>query len=230
MPNNKKYIAIGDIHGCARSLEALLNTLSSYQDRTFVFIGDYIDRGSDSKKVVDLLIEFSSSHECVMLRGNHEQMLLDAIDSGDLELWLFNGGQETLDSYSGRLSQLRLPPEHLQFFNNTRYFYDTPQYLFVHGGIPPDLTVEEALQRYSLHQEFMWYREHLETSQNIWEKKVVFGHTPMSEPLNQDNKIAIDTGCVYSYKKKFSKLTAIKLPEEEFIFQKSLEYLNNNNS
>jgi len=224
--NNEKYIAIGDIHGCADSLNALLNTLSPYTDRVFVFIGDYIDRGPDSKKVIDLLIDFSSSHECIMLRGNHEQMLLDAIATGNSELWLHNGGQETLDSYSGQLNQLLLPPEHQKFFNNTRYFYDTPQYLFVHGGIPPDLTVKEALQEYSLYQEFMWYREHLKTSQNIWEKKVVFGHTPMSDPLIKNNKIAIDTGCVYSYIEKFSKLTAIKLPEEEFIFQECLEYTN----
>ena len=226
MQKKKKYIAIGDIHGCIRSLAALLETLSAFDERVFVFVGDYIDRGPDSKGVIELLSDFSNSHECIFVRGNHEQMMLDAIHSGNFDLWLVNGGQETIRSYNATINRFTIPPDHKKFLEETRYYHNTPDYLFVHGGIPPDLSVKEALQNRNLLQEFIWFRHHLEIEQNIWEKKVVFGHTPMSEPINENQKIGIDTGCVYSYMDTFSKLTAIKLPEEEFIFQECLEYGN----
>lgn len=73
--SDNNYLAIGDIHGCPRSLEALLDKLSEYNDRQFIFIGDYIDRGPDSRGVIDLLLDFRKEQDCIFLRGNHEQML-----------------------------------------------------------------------------------------------------------------------------------------------------------
>lgn len=112
------YVAIGDIHGCLRSLEALLEQLTDYNDRLFVFVGDYIDRGPHSKGVVDLLLDFKEEQECIFLRGNHEQMLLDAVDYGELNMWLRNGGKTTLQSYQSEDEEFDIPKNHLNFYRD----------------------------------------------------------------------------------------------------------------
>lgn len=75
--NKNQYIAIGDIHRCVKSREALLEKVSGFNVRTFIFIGDYTDRGPDSRSVIDLVIRFSEDHDCIFLRGNHEQMFIE---------------------------------------------------------------------------------------------------------------------------------------------------------
>jgi len=219
----EKYIAVGDIHGCAKTLEALLKTISDFKDRQFVFIGDYIDRGPDSKGVVDQLLEFSKTQDCIMLRGNHEQMMLDAHETGDMRLWISNGGQATLKSYNAPFNKLDLPGPHFHFYRNTHLFYNTDQYFFAHAGAPPDLTIKQAVNSPETYESFLWSRSHLDARNLAWEKKVVFGHTPRPEPIVKGPMIGIDTGCVYSQMGNYSKLTAIKLPEEEFIFQPCLD-------
>ena len=79
-------IAIGDIHGCARTLDALLQTLAPKSDETLLFVGDYIDRGPDSKGVIDRLIRLKKEHPCIFLRGNHEDLLLRYLDHGEFDL------------------------------------------------------------------------------------------------------------------------------------------------
>lgn len=210
-------MAIGDIHGCCRTMEKLLDRLTEYPGRTFVFIGDYIDRGPCSRQAVDRVMEFAQRHYCIFLRGNHEQMLLDALQTGDYSLWSMNGGGTTLDSYDATPDHPELPPSHMQFYRSTRMYYDTPDYFFVHAGLPAELSVAETLQHErSYYQEFLWDRSHLETATNNWEKTVVFGHTPVPEPLIGTNKIGIDTGCVFKGL-GLGTLTAVLLPEQEFI-------------
>ena len=218
MSNDRKFIAVGDIHGCFETLKTLIAQVGdAADDRTWVFLGDYIDRGPDSKKVVDFLIDFSASHDCVMLRGNHEQMLLDSQDSRYMKMWLKNGGQTTLKSYGARFTKLDLPYQHLHFYRNSRLFFDTPDFLFVHAGILPDMTVAEAVADEDNHDDFMWERAHLTEADNVWEKTVVFGHTPQPKPITGRNMIGIDTGCVYKYLPGLGKLTALLLPEGEYI-------------
>jgi len=217
-----KFIAVGDIHGCPQSMEALLEKLSDYSDRTFVFVGDYIDRGPDSKRVVDLLIDFQKKQECVFMRGNHEQMLLDALDHGKYNLWLANGGKSTLNSYRASSNMTDLPGEHVEFYRNTKMYYDTENYFFVHAGLSPSNTIEQALEKDDEIQEFLWERSHLKVSETRWEKTLVFGHTPRRQPLKTGNMIGIDTGCVYSAL-GFGTLTAVLLPEEEFVQQDCID-------
>lgn len=220
--NNQKYIAIGDIHGCYESMVALLNKLESYTDRTFVFIGDYIDRGPESKKVVEHLIEFQKEVDCLFLRGNHEQMLLDAYEEGQLKLWLMNGGRSTLKSYGIESPSEQLPVSHKEFYNQTKMYFDTEDYFFVHGGPSPAKTIEQNLLDEKDVQQFLWERSHLNTFETPWEKTVIFGHTPRPHPIKKDKMIGIDTGCVYD-RVGYGKLTAVKLPEEEFIQQICLD-------
>ncbi|HET6528252.1 MAG TPA: metallophosphoesterase family protein, partial [Balneolaceae bacterium] len=211
---HQKYIAIGDIHGCYQSLEALLKKLEPFADRQFIFIGDYIDRGPDSKKVVERLMEFQQQADCVFLRGNHEQMLLDAFNDGEFKLWISNGGKATLKSYGiDRFG--RLPDAHFDFYDQTKFYYETNEYFFVHAGLSAAKTIKESLQDEEEIEAFLWERSHLNAFETPWEKKVVFGHTPRPQPIRKNGMIGIDTGCVFK-RMGYGKLTAVKLPEEEF--------------
>lgn len=220
--SEQKFVAIGDIHGCPQSMKALLEKLADYTDRTMVFIGDYIDRGANSKAVVDFLLDFQKDVDAVFLRGNHEQMLLDAVHKDDMNLWLMNGGRSTLQSYGTDAQELKLPDDHLQFYENTRMYYETDDYFFVHAGLLPHKTIAESINDDGEVKEFLWERSHLNAFETNWEKTVVFGHTPRPHPIRRDNMIGIDTGCVYQ-SLGYGKLTAALLPEEEFIQQVCLD-------
>ena len=123
--------AIGDVHGCARTLDALLALLAEDAggalgpDDTLVFVGDYVDRGPDSPGVIDRMIglerraEAGEGARCVFLRGNHDQMMLEHADGvGDDELWRVNGGQTTMAAYHAR-GDLRIPLDHVAFLRST---------------------------------------------------------------------------------------------------------------
>ncbi len=219
---DSKFIAIGDIHGCLHSLKSLLGKLEKYNDRRFIFIGDYIDRGPESKGVVDLLLEFRKQHDCIFLRGNHEQMLLDALQKSEFNLWLTNGGRITLHSYDTNERKMDIPEDHLDFYRDTKIFYDTPEYFFVHAGLAPHKTVAESIEDEDEHAEFLWERSHLNAPETAWEKKVIFGHTPRLTPLKREKMLGIDTGCVYN-SMGYGVLTAVLLPEEMFIQQDCLD-------
>lgn len=209
-------IAIGDIHGCAATLDRLLERLAPTADDHLVFVGDYIDRGPDSKGVIDRLLRLRETVRCTFLRGNHEALMLDYLDQGNLDLWRINGGLATLDSYRDGEANIRITDEHVAFIRDTRLYLDTPDFFFVHAGIKPYLTVEENLERFD-EEMFMWERSHLQASRLAWEKTIVCGHTPQSEPLVRDRLIVIDTGCVYYTHPRFGRLTAIRLPEREIV-------------
>lgn len=223
MVSSEKMVAVGDIHGCIASLEALIKKLisSAHSESTFIFVGDYTDRGPSSKEVIDFLIDFSSSKECVFIRGNHDQMMLDAVLRDDWRMWLYNGGETTLKSYGATTVKFNLPENHIKFLKETVLFHETEDYLFVHGGIDPVLTVQENLEKKDT-QDFMWIRDHISAPWNNWEKTVVFGHTPVHEPINKNHMLGIDTGCVYK-KRGYGKLTAVVLPETEFVQQECLD-------
>lgn len=219
---SQKIVAIGDIHGCVRSLETLWNQLKPHKDSIHVFIGDYIDRGPDSKGVVDFLLDVQYDRKCIFLRGNHEQMLLNAYKKGDMELWMYNGGESTLKSYGNPKNISDISQEHLEFYENTRIYYETDNYFFAHAGAPPHQTLEASMEDPKSKHYFLWGREHLNAFEVPWEKTVIFGHTPRPYPIQKNGMIGIDTGCVYS-ELGYGKLTAVVLPDKQFIHQKSLD-------
>ncbi|MGC8955733.1 MAG: metallophosphoesterase family protein [Fervidobacterium sp.] len=192
--------AISDLHGCLRPLEKLISEISPTQNDTLIFLGDYIDRGPDSKGVVDFLIGLSKITNCVFLRGNHEQMLLDVLDDGDLYMWTINGAHATWRSY-GSLQQLLLNDLHIEFFKNTKYYHIEGNYLFVHGGIRPNIPIEKQDVR-----DLIWIREEFISKKHNTGYIVVFGHTPFEDIHISEDKIGIDTGCVYG-----GKLTAYNI-------------------
>jgi len=216
--------AIGDIHGCIATLDALLDRLAPKDDDHLIFIGDYIDRGPDSKAVIDRLLELEKTTElgtgprCTFLRGNHDQMMLDYVDfPGDpdvYELWTINGGLSTLNSYveDGRLV---LPDAHVDFLRRTELVHETDDFVFVHAGLNPKKSIAENLNPIDP-QVALWTRSHLKAKLKKWEKPVVCGHTPQREPINDSLLINIDTGAVYNHIEGLGVLTAVKLPEREF--------------
>ncbi len=218
---SNSIVAIGDIHGCVRSIEALWKKLEPFKDHTHVFIGDYIDRGPDSKGVVDFLLEVQDERKTVFLKGNHELMLLNSLASGNKKNWMLNGGQTTLNSYNVE-NVHELPDDHLDFYLNLKMYHETDNYFFVHAGAPAGQTLEESKNDEKFEEYFLWGREHLNAFETPWEKTVVFGHTPRAHPIRKQNMIGIDTGCVYN-KIGLGKLTAVVLPETKFIQQISLD-------
>ncbi len=217
-----KIIAIGDVHGCANTLKAMWKKLEPYEDYIHLFVGDYIDRGPESKEVVDFLLQVKNERKTVFLRGNHEVMLLEALAKGSSRNWMFNGGQSTLESYGKEATVADIPADHIDFFKKTRLYYESENYFFVHAGVPPTLSIEQSIEDTTTHNYFFWGREHLNVFAPPWEKTVVFGHTPQPFPINQRGMIGIDTGCVYN-RPGLGKLTAVMLPEVKFIQQLSLD-------
>ncbi|RLA81969.1 MAG: serine/threonine protein phosphatase [Deltaproteobacteria bacterium] len=206
----KRYFAIGDIHGCLSSLEALLerlNPLLDPEEDAIVFVGDYVDRGPDPRGVIERIIKLREEFPNVIcLMGNHEDMLLNWVTKGeDLELYLYNGGGSTIRSYSGGGS-FQLPPSHLEFLKSLLLYYETDHYLFVHAGLRPGIPLQRQ-ERFDL----LWIRGDFIFSRHDFGKIVVFGHTPLREPLVMDNKIGIDTGAVYG-----GRLTCVELPALRF--------------
>lgn len=204
---NGRLLAVGDIHGCADELEALLRAIAPGPGDTVVFLGDYVDRGPSARGVIDLLIELDDSAGCesVFLRGNHEDMFLAYLGEeggshGDA--FLFNGGRATLASYGfrpplrGAGAERMLPERHLEFLRASRLRVLKEPFLFVHAGISPLLPLDEQRK-----EDLLWIREEFIRNRHRLPYTVVFGHTPQREVFWQlPFKIGLDTGCVYGNK------------------------------
>lgn len=212
-------IAIGDVHGCAQSLDALIEKLEPTADDHLVFVGDYVDRGPDSKGVIERLLDLEERFTCTFLKGNHESLMLDYLDHGEFELWRMNGGLPTLESYRASKGKIEIPESHVDFIRSTAMYLDTEEFFFVHAGLRPDFSVADNVKR-SDDRIFLWERGHLQARKLAWEKPVICGHTPHSEPINKEKLIMIDTGCVYHQHPMLGKLTAVRLPERAFVWVK----------
>lgn len=202
--------AIGDIHGMIHKLERLLDTIQPTKDDVLIFMGDYIDRGPDSKAVVNRVLGLIADGYGVRpLKGNHEEMMLDYLAGReDGAMWFYNGGRATLRSYRTTGDRVVFPIEHFNFLNNLLLFHETESHFFVHAGVLPNRSLDNPDKDACL-----WIREPFLSSSHDWGKKIVFGHTPQRDgPLIHPNKIGIDTGAVFG-----GTLTCLCLPEETFV-------------
>ncbi len=213
---DEKIFVIGDIHGCLDLLKDLMNKIPYRPKRDrLIFLGDYIDRGEDSKGVVDFILSLKEESDNIdFLLGNHEAMLLDYLKGKNRDIYLFNGGTTTLASYrAAQESQGKssfIPDKHISFFSELRPYVELDNYYVVHAGFRPGKSVENQDLN-----DMIWIRYEFINSNYDFGKKVIFGHTPFSEPLVMPTKIGIDTGAVYG-----NKLTCVQLPEEIFYFVK----------
>ncbi|NLC71007.1 MAG: serine/threonine protein phosphatase [Desulfuromonadaceae bacterium] len=187
-----RLIAVGDIHGCLAALQHLMEKVKPTVEDQVVFLGDYIDRGPNSRGVIDFLIDFQKCFpKTVCLKGNHEAMLIDFLRGKNRDLFLLNGGISTLRLYDTDGS-LHLPPDHLEFLYKLLPFYRTESFIFVHAGLRPGVPLEEQTE-----QDLLWIRGDFLYYDFDWGGTVVFGHTPLDSPLQEVNKIGLDTGAVY---------------------------------
>jgi serine/threonine protein phosphatase 1 len=184
-----RTLAIGDIHGCDVALDTLLAKLSVTGDDTVVVLGDVVDRGPGSRQVIERLLALRSQCRLILILGNHEEMMLDALDHGEgAEDWLRFGGMATVQSYGG-LPQ-SIPKEHLEFLESGQSYWETETELFVHANLKADLPLEQQLPE--------WLRwTHLSGAEqpHTSGKRVICGHTPQrsGEPLVLPGWTCIDT-------------------------------------
>lgn len=228
VPQGQLIYAIGDIHGRADLLALLLARIvadaarsKDAKRRTLVFLGDYIDRGPDSRRVVDMLLgELPDGFDAHFLKGNHEAIMLDFLDDPSfIGHWLANGADATFRSYGMDVAELirkgatpetwrraflaSLPEAHREFFDTLELAVSFGDYLFVHAGVRPGVPLEAQDP-----QDLVWIRGPFLKSDEDFGKIVVHGHTPAPEPVMRPNRIGIDTGAVFT-----DRLTALKLED-----------------
>jgi serine/threonine protein phosphatase 1 len=206
--------AIGDVHGCFDQLQELLlfcDRARATREARYIFIGDYIDRGPDARKVVDLLMQKQreEGERFICLRGNHEQMLVVAADEQrsdrDLMTWWGNGGEQTLDSY-GVNDPGSLPASHLEWIKRLPLKFTDQKRLFVHAGIRPGISIANQSER-----DLLWIREPFLSCEMPYELFVVHGHTPTKSRLPdlRPTRLNLDTGACFG-----GELTAAAFTEE----------------
>lgn len=214
---------IGDIHGCVKELACLIENLPLERQDQLVFLGDYIDRGPDSRGVVCYLLDLQkeSSYGVFFLKGNHEDMLLSYLgfagQHGDM--FFYNGGQATLASYGLSSQDLSseavlsaMPADHIQFYQSLKSYCRVGDYLCVHAGIHPQKPLQEQTEA-----ELFWIRNKFIYSSHMLPYTVLFGHTPQTDVLfDLPYKIGLDTGLVYG-----NKLSCLET-EEKVLYQISL--------
>ena len=198
-----RFFTVGDIHGCAPELEALLRGLGLAAGDTVAFVGDYIDRGTASSEVIDQLIALRKRKDIrtIFLKGNHEDMCLSYLGRAGHwgEAWHLNGGVATLRSWGidpqmpGSEAVEALPDGHLEFLESLVPTFMTERWLLVHAGIRPDVPLAKQDE-----EDLFWIREDFIAQPHPLPQTVIYGHTPTRRVhVNLPYKIGIDTGCVY---------------------------------
>ncbi|GEP00151.1 metallophosphoesterase family protein [Methylobacterium haplocladii] len=211
--------AIGDIHGCADLLDALLEQIDSHaagRARTLVFLGDYIDRGPDSARVVETLrkLQWREEEAVVCLMGNHEAMLLKTLhERGALDLWLQNGGAETLASFDADGPE-DLPTDVLDWIEALPTLHEDARRWYVHAGFRPEAEVPDPDVETRL-----WMREPFLSEDHDFGRHVVHGHTPLSNgtPDVRAFRTNLDTGAVYGGALTAGVFTADQAKAVEFL-------------
>src|SRR4051794_40999816 len=211
LPDGIRIYAIGDIHGRADLLKALLLQVEVdcklYPSRRsiVVLVGDYIDRGPASREVLDLLLGYEQTKEMVYLKGNHDTFVHRFMSEPEvLDEWRLWGGLETLVSYGLKPSispdalerkqlarQLAesIPPRHLEFLDSLTPSFSCGDFLFVHAGIRPGVPLRKQKE-----QDLLWIRDEFLCHEEKLEKFVVHGHSPVRMLDIRSNRINIDTG------------------------------------
>lgn len=213
--------AISDIHGCSKSFKALLEKIDFSKNDTLFLLGDYIDRGPDSKGVLDIIFQLESDgFDVRCLRGNHEQMFLGDYDSpyrniGHLSI--FNAKEKS-----------EIPQQYIKWMKALPYYFETPGYILVHAGL--DFESNNPLTECS---DMMWIRNWYKQIDREWlgDRIIIHGHTPTPKTtiISQLKQLStlpaldIDAGCSISGKSGFNYLVAFNLDDRSLIFQESLD-------
>lgn len=211
VPPNMRVYAVGDIHGCAGLLDILHDGIARDAvefagEKRIVYLGDFIDRGPDSKGVIERLMHrVPNGFRAHYVKGNHDVAALDFLDDPETyRLWRSFGAGDTLLSYGIRpplyeaVEQMTvardafrraLPAEHLAFLKGLELKVTIGDYVFVHAGVRPGVPLEKQSE-----EDLLWIREEFLYSSAPQEKTVVHGHTPLPAPVRTQNRVSVDTG------------------------------------
>jgi serine/threonine protein phosphatase 1 len=230
IPKGVRVYAIGDIHGRVDLLEGIFERIDAdlaanpIADPIHIFLGDYIDRGPQSAAVLDRLIKRGDTHATGCLKGNHELYLMEFLENPEiLRIWGQYGGLTTLLSYglqpgmnAGPQEQeelslaLRrsLPKSHFKFLSGLPLCMTCGDFFFVHAGVRPGTALSRQRE-----EDMLWIRDDFLESDELFEKVIVHGHTPVMEPQVRKNRINIDTGAYAT-----GRLTCLRLERDEISF------------
>lgn len=214
--HRKRTFVVGDIHGCVDELKQLLDAIQVDPSDTVCFLGDYVDRGPNSKAVIDCLLKLqATAAQCIFLKGNHEAMFLGYVGYPGMygEAFLWNGGAATLASYGieglkGRAAAERLPPAHREFFLGLRSTVCLGEFLCVHAGVRPTVPLDAQNE-----EDLLWIREDFIEAEHAFPYTVLYGHTPFRDVrLHLPFKVGLDTGVVYG-----NRLSCLELEEKALV-------------
>ncbi|MBI1340914.1 serine/threonine protein phosphatase [bacterium] len=233
MPDGLRVYAIGDIHGRADLLDRLISMMDQDvrenppETRPIaVFLGDYVDRGFQSKEVIDLLLSNRlSGYETYFLKGNHEAAMLQFMGNPAIgPRWAEFGGVETLVSYGVRPPRARtnmeeweractelralMPNEHYHFLTNLSLSVRIGDYVFVHAGMRPGRAIDQQTEH-----DMLWIRDEFLGDNSPMEAVIVHGHTPMERPFRDHRRVGVDTGAYLS-----GRLTAARFDQDAVDF------------
>jgi serine/threonine protein phosphatase 1 len=223
IPSGQRIYAIGDVHGRADLLANLFTRIDAdlrkqpVQHSIQVLLGDYIDRGPDSRQVLDLIIGRRKTHSVIALKGNHEQCALNVLsDPSSFLQWKAVGGLNTILSYGIAASWSddfksvalafanTLPDAHRRFLQDLPLSFTCGDFFFVHAGARPGIPLDEQSEH-----DLLWIREEFLLHEEDFGKVIVHGHTPNLEPEIRSNRINIDTGAYAT-----SRLTCLVLEDD----------------
>ncbi|MGB2273149.1 MAG: metallophosphoesterase family protein [Flavicella sp.] len=214
MEKHARTFVIGDIHGALRALQQVLDRAQVTSEDTLIFLGDYVDGWSQSPEVINYLIQLKETHNCIFMRGNHDDLCYRWLKYGESnEKWLEHGGQASVDAYAR--VDMNFRNIHMYFFENLKnYYVDNQNRLFVHAGFTNHNGVKEEY----FEKMFYWDRSlwelalamdpTLTKASKFYPKRlthyneIFIGHTALSrievtEPLNKANVWNIDTGAAH---------------------------------
>lgn len=219
-----RTFAISDIHGCARTFQKLVQEEIHLEKSDKLYLmADYIDRGPDSKGVIDYILHLQDNgHNVYTLRGNHEQLMMDSLnDAQALKLWIQNGGDATLKSFDVK-SYKNLNPVYRSFFENTEFCHVHERYPIVHAGLNfenDDIFEDEHAM--------LWTRDMQIDMEKLGDRVVLHGHTPLAlhyiTSQFDHTEINIDGGCVFKKTTGFGNLVAYNLTEGKFHCVKNID-------
>lgn len=194
MSKKGRTIAIGDIHGYSRALSAILTSIQPVQEDTIVILGDAVDRGPDTKDVLDQLIELKEHCFVVLILGNHEEMMLAAQQNSiERRSWLSFGGQQTIDSYRTSNGNANIPQKHIDFLQQARLIFETSSYFFIHANYQPHCPLDRQTDRMT---RWTFLQDHIPEPHRSG-KIAVVGHSEQEcgEVLDLGYLKCIDTNC-----------------------------------
>ena len=185
---DRRSFVVGDIHGCDCAFNKLVEQMSLTANDRIVILGDAIDRGPNSRAVLDALVKLRSACELIYILGNHEEMMLDALKGRRIDYWLRHGGSATLESYGGKITDV--PDAHRELFDSTLDYWEGPDEICIHANLEPGVNLHQ--------QRSDWLRWRTLTGQEFPHpsgKRVICGHSGVGygAPTAQNGWVCLDT-------------------------------------